>query len=148
MEPNTSSSSLFELQIDTLTTSHLVSTAKWAKFISIVGFVMSALIVLVAFFAGSLLSVFSPAGSAGYMSGSFLTVVYLIFALLFFLPNLFLFNYAGKMQQALNGNDQNALNNSFAQLKSYFRFIGIIMIVVISIYALVFLLAIIGVLMR
>lgn len=148
MEPNASSSSLFELQIDTLTISHLASTAKWAKFISIVGFIMSALIVLVAFFAGSLMSTFSPASNAGYMSGNFLTIIYLICALLFFLPNLFLFNYAGKMQQALNGNDQNALNNSFAQLKGYFRFIGIMMIVIISIYVLVFLLAIIGVLMR
>lgn len=147
MEPNTSSS-LFELQIDTLTTSHLSSTAKWAKFISIVGFIVSALLAIGAFFAGSFISAFSQSSGVGYINGGAFTIVYLIMALLFFLPNLFLFNYSGKMQQALNGNDQNALNNSFGQLKSYFKFIGIIMIIVISMYALVFLLAIIGVAMR
>lgn len=145
MEPNMSSPSLFELQIDTVANAHLSSTAKWAKFISIVGFVMSALFVLVAIFAKSF---FSSILAGGYINSSVFTVTYLIIALLFFLPNLFLFNYSSKMLHALAGNDQESLAGSFAQLKAYFKFIGILMIICIAMYALAFLLGIMGAIMR
>jgi hypothetical protein len=149
MEPNTDqSSSLFELQVDSISSIHLSSAAKWAKFISIVGFVLCAFMALAAFFAGTMFSSLFRASGMVFTGGGVITVFYLLFAFLFFLPNLFLFNYSNKMQQALNGNDQNSLVSSFVQLKLYFRFIGIIMIVVITLYVLVFLVAMMGAMMR
>ena len=40
------SQELFSLQIDPLTKSHLWETARWAKFLSIVGFVLCGLILI------------------------------------------------------------------------------------------------------
>ena len=40
------------------------------------------------------------------------------------------------MKTALAGNDQEALNTSFQNLKKYLRYIGVLMIICLSFYAL------------
>lgn len=75
-----------ELQIDPIGYAHLKETAMWAKFVAIVGFVLSILIGIVAFFAGSILSSLTPEYAGGASMGSaMITVVYLFIAAVFFL---------------------------------------------------------------
>ena len=137
---STEQSSLFELQLDHEGMGFLAETAKWAKFLAIVGFVFSGLIVIMAFFIGNLLSSLAPLGGV-YMSsfGVLGTVIYLIVAALIFFPNLFLFNFSRKMQAALRNTDQTSLNASLGSLKSKYKFMGILTIVILSIYLLLFL---------
>jgi hypothetical protein len=147
MEQN---SSLFEFGIDDTTRIHLAETAKWAKFLSIVGFIMCGLIVIVSFFAGTIFSTSmnryneynDGAGFAGL--GIVVTILYLAIGVLYFFPCLFLFRFANQMTAALNTNEQLSLNNSFQNLKRMFRFMGILTIVVISLYILVFIFGIVG----
>jgi hypothetical protein len=61
--------------------------------------------------------------------------MYLAIAVLYFFPSLFLFQFGSKMKIALNNNDQPALNLSFTKLKAYFRFWGVLTIILISFYA-------------
>lgn len=132
---------LFELQVDQEVSGFLSETAKWAKFIAIVGFVMTGLLVIFSLFAGSIMTYYSNAmGGAGMpsMMGGFLTVIYLLMALLFFFPYLYLYNFASKMQVALRSSDQETLSKSFANLKSCFKFVGIVTIVCLAFYALAF----------
>ncbi|THU38080.1 hypothetical protein FAM09_15455 [Niastella caeni] len=136
-------SNLFELQIDHENMRYLGETAKWAKFLSIVGFVMCGLLVIAALFAGSLLSSFSPLGGTMGASGLLVTIIYIGGALLYFFPCLYMFNFARKMQMAMNNNDQSTLNASFSNLKSSFKFVGILTIVILSIYLLLILIALI-----
>jgi hypothetical protein len=125
---------LFELQVDHETTGYLSETAKWAKFLSIVGFVMCGLIVVAALFAGTIATLNPFAGTMG--AGGFMQIVLLLaMAALYFFPCLFLFNFARKMQFALRNNDQINLNDSFRNLKSNFKFVGILTIVILSFYA-------------
>jgi len=141
---STTNENLFELQVDQQSISYLGETARWAKFLSIVGFVVCGIMILFALFFGSIMSTFSKLGSgsdsfssamgAGYSYG--LTVVYLIIALLYFFPCLYLFNFSSKMQAALRNNDQINLNAAFGNLKSCFKFVGILTIVVLSFYLL------------
>jgi hypothetical protein len=132
---------LFDLQIDQQSISYLGETARWAKFLSIVGFIMCALMIVLALFAGSLMTALSRLRSddalqsmAG-MGGAF-SLIYIVVALLYFFPCLYLFNFAGKMQTALHNNDQTSLNASFGQLKACFKFVGILTIIVLSFYIL------------
>ena len=134
---------LFELQIDQQSISYLSETARWAKFLSIVGFIMCGLMIILALFAGSLMATLTRLrsddalqGIAG-MGGAFVSLIYIVIALLYFFPCLYLFNFAGKMQTALRNNDQTSLNASFGQLKSCFKFVGILTIIVLSFYILV-----------
>lgn len=134
---------LFELQLDQQSISYMGETARWAKFLSIVGFVMCGIMILFALFFGSIISTFSKLGGADVLSGAErvgytfgVTVVYIVIALLFFFPCLYLFNFAAKMQMALRNNDQINLNTAFGNLKSCFKFVGILTIIILSFYLL------------
>jgi uncharacterized membrane protein (DUF485 family) len=142
---NTANENLFELQVDQQSISYLGETARWAKFLSIVGFVVCGIMIVFALFFGSIMSTISRIGSGsdsfssamgvGYSSYA-LTGVYIIIALLYFFPCLYLFNFSSKMQMALRNNDQINLNAALGNLKSCFKFVGILTIVVLSFYLL------------
>ena len=141
---------VFTLQVDSTNTSYLAEAAKWGKFLSIVGFVFCGLIAVAAFFAGSLLSTYFGAlgteasSDVSSISGVFLTVYYLIVAVLYFIPSLYLFNFASKMQAALRNNDQTTLNTSFRNLKACFKFWGILFIIVLCFMAIAIIVAVLG----
>jgi hypothetical protein len=94
-------------------------------------------------------AIFSSMGSAmtgfpAMVGGGVISAIYLILALVLFFPNLFLFRFGAQIQQSIRLNEQPRLQNSLRNLKAYFRFIGILYIVIISIYVLAFLFAIIA----
>ncbi len=128
--PNT-----FALQIDNGNIPYLAEAAKWAKFLSIIGFIFCALIILVALLSGTILStLFSQletqsSANLGSISGTIIIIYYILIAVLYFFPCLFLFNFASKMQTAIRNNDQIYLNNSFRNLKSLFKFWGILTVI-------------------
>jgi hypothetical protein len=141
-------SNLFELHIDHEVSSHLRETAKWGKFLSIVGFVFIGLILVILLFAGSMISSYSyssPIGAAlGSGSGGMMQIVILIAMIAFyFFPCLFTFKFSNGMLQALRNNDQYALVASFRQLKLCYKFVGILTLIFISLYVLIILWAII-----
>ena len=144
MEQN-QDTNLFGFGIDHSTRAHLSEAAKWAKFLAIVGFVMCGLIVLLSFFVGTLFTRTSSRyedfdgqsfGASGL--GIIITFIYLAIGILYFFPCLFLFRFANHMSAALNTNEQETLNRSFQNLKIMFRYVGILTIIVISLYLLAF----------
>jgi hypothetical protein len=139
--PANTESNLFELQVDHQLSGYLNDISRWGKFIGIVGFIWTGFIILAIFTVGKLLSSFSGLGSIAAAGGGLITTVYLIMASLIFFPSLFVFNFSRKAQFALRNNDQDSLNSAFASLKLRFKFIGILWIVVLSFYALIFLIA-------
>lgn len=139
---------LFGFGIDQSSKAHLWEAAKWAKFLAIVGFVMCGLVAIGGIVWGSYLATTTPIESeyggrslfAGL--GVFMSVFYVGFAILYFFPCLFLLRFANHMRNALNTDDQVTLNSSFQNLKIMFRYVGILTIIVISLYVLLFLFAI------
>ena len=143
--------SLFELHVDHNGSAYLKETARWAKFMAILGFVFCAVYVLIALFAGSLMARLSTLGGnagagtgAALIGGGLISVIYIMIAVLYFFPCLYLYNFAAKMQTALRANDQDQLNLSFRNLKSCYRFMGILMIIALSFIVLACLFAVIG----
>ena len=138
-------SSLFGFGIDHSSKTHLYDAAKWAKFLAIVGFVMCGLIAIFSFFVGTLFSStrrYSDDAMDGL--GVFVTILYLGVGVLGFFANLFLFRFATNMMTALNTSDQFSLDRSFQNLKITFRYVGIVTIVVLSLYVLLIVFAILG----
>lgn len=132
---STNQSNLFELQIDHNGSAFLKEAARWAKFLGILGFIFCSLYVLFALFAGSIFATaFRSFGTAGaaYSGGGFISFFYIAFAVLYFFPCLYLYNFAVKMQAALRENNQEQLNLSFKNLKSCYRFLGILSIIVLG----------------
>ena len=137
------STSLFGLNIDPSSKAHLNEAAKWAKFLAIMGFIVCGLVVVFGIFAGSIFSRMSTyrsfdsnmeINSSGFAAAA--AIVYILIAVLYFFPCLFLFRFAVKMKTALMSDDQNTLNTSFQNLKKTFRYVGVLTIIVLSFYIL------------
>lgn len=145
--------SLFELAIDHESSSYLTETARWAKFLSIVGFVTCGLLAIASFFIGAImarsasaLAPYSTDGTAaiGGVTSAFITALYLAIALLYFFPCLYLYQFSVRLKTALRDNDQVQLNQSLKSQKSLFKFVGILTIIVLSFYALALIIVVIS----
>lgn len=150
---NQNQSQIFSLTIDPLTKSHLSDTAKWARFLAIAGIVLLALGVLFTILS---ITVLKNSGFTRYtyngveqeeltagMKATVFIVMLIIFAIAFF-PMWYLLQFANKMKIALYSNDQEALNNSFLNIKRYFRYVGVITIIVLAFYGLAILFLLLG----
>lgn len=135
------------LTISNTAINDLSETGKWTKFLSIIGFIFSGLIVIMGFFAGSIMSLI-PNGQIDNMFngiGIIIGGMYILIGLLYFFPSWYLFKFSQKIKKALstqNNNDLN-LNAAFKNQKSFYKFWGIYMIITIGIYVLLILIALI-----
>ena len=91
-----------------------------------------------AIFAGSMFSGMIGAGGLAF------TVLYLLMALLYFFPSLYLFRFSEKSNKALYKKDSDELEAAMGNLKSTFKFYGVSAIVFISLYLLFFIFAGVG----
>jgi hypothetical protein len=135
---------LFSLSIDPVTKTHLSETARWARFLAIVGMISVGLMVvfglIYSIWLSSMVSsvqgrygVQTPGAYAGGVAiGS--AVMFVVMAVVTFFPMLYMLRFANQMKTALYGNDQENLNSSFQNLKRYFRYVGIITIIGIGIW--------------
>ncbi|MTH17127.1 hypothetical protein [Flavobacterium sp. LC2016-01] len=141
----------FEMQLDQSAKDFLKETAKWAYFLAILGFVGIGFFVLIAVFAGALFSSMGAAmpgmGAYGSSFGALMSFFYLLIAAVYFFPVYYLFKFGSNAKRAFRDNDSEALTSSLGYLKSHYKFIGILMVSILVLYALFFLLAITGVLL-
>lgn len=137
----------FELQLDESAKDFLKETAKWAYFLSIIGFIGIGLLVLIAIFAGTFFSLMSNTvpgmAAAGGSFGFMFSIIYLIMALLYFFPVYFLNKFASNAKKAFRDNDSEALTNSFQYLKSHYKFIGILTVILLVLYGVILIFAVI-----
>lgn len=116
---------------------YLQETARWCRFLAIMGFICMGLVVLgVAAFL--LFGIYSklPGNSMGMIG---MAVVYVVVAVIYLFPTLYLFQFSSKIKHWLLTKDENAFVTGFANLKSFFRFIGILTIIAICFYGLMLL---------
>lgn len=132
-----------ELSLNSKINNFLLETSKWAKFLAIVGFVFIGLMVL-----GGLFMIGAGASASripGLAGGPVIVgITYILMAVLYYFPTQYLYNFAVKMKLAIQNSQQNNLEDGFENLKSLFKFTGILMIVVLSIYGLLFLIGLVG----
>jgi len=125
----------------------LKETAKWTNFLSIVGFILIGLIVVMALFGGAFLASAASefGGGTEAVGGAFFTIIYLLVALLYFFPVYYLFKFSRNMKASLHAKDEGALTKAFEYMKSHYKFVGILTIIMLSFYALIFLLGLLGI---
>lgn len=132
------------LRINNHAIEFLGETAKWAKFLSIVGFIGIGLLIVFAFFAQAFASTLADSESVTFSvdGGIYVTIIYLILAVIYFFPVYYLYKFSNNMKKALQTKDEDLLSSAFEMLKSHYKFIGILTIVGVSFYILIFFIAI------
>lgn len=126
---------------------YLYESGRWAVFLGIIGFVFCGLLILGSFFVKDLLnttSSLSPTPNPLAAMGGAVSIVYILTAVMYFFPSFFLYQFGSKIKNGLNFDHQEKVNEALHQLKSYFKFWGIITIVIIAIYVLAFVGLVVG----
>jgi len=133
----------FELELNKSAKSFLKEAAKWAYFLSVLGYVFIGIIVLMAIFSGAFFAFISNLSSEmhniGMFGGSFITAIYLCIATIYFFPIYYLNRFASNAKTAFKNKDSEALTKSFQYLKSHYKYIGIIAIIALCFYGLIIL---------
>jgi len=117
----------------------LSQTKPWVRFISVMMFIGSAFMVL----GGIAMMIGGAAGLGG--AGAFLGIVYIVMALLYIVPAVFLWSYADRIGRFLQQKSPGTLASALESQKSFWKFMGILMLIVLCIYAMIFVFAIVGV---
>ncbi|MRG44169.1 hypothetical protein GFS24_03540 [Chitinophaga sp. SYP-B3965] len=122
---------LFDLQIDGESSGFLKEISRWAKFLSVLGFVMCGLFLLIglAMMVGASNPLVDASMQGMRYNVVFIGVFYLVCGGISIIPYVYLFQFAVKMKRALGSGEQEALNNSFSNLKSCFKFVGVMTII-------------------
>ena len=115
------------MELNDQSKAYLYETARWATILSIIGFIVIALLIMVSFSVGTLLEN-SPYGDLG-ISPQVLSITYLIIAGVYFIPIFFLYQFGVKTKYAIDNNDTDLLTFGLKKLKSHYKFIGIVMII-------------------
>jgi hypothetical protein len=113
---------------------YLLETSKWGKLLSIVGFVLIGLLLLLGLGVIIGFSAFSGIAHTGFPMGAF-GIIYILIAVIYYFPVNYLNKFSGQMKQGLLSNDQQSVTSAFGNLKSLFKFMGIFTIVILSMYA-------------
>lgn len=108
--------------------SDLLETAKWALFFAVLMFI------ILGFLAFASLALIVSAGAYGF---GMAIVMMGIYGSLIFFPAWYYYKFSTLTRQALNFDDNNALEMGFWYLKRFYKFVGILIIVVISLYLLI-----------
>lgn len=123
-----------EMKINSAAKEFLLTASKWANFLAIVGFVMLGLMLIMMLFV-----VGATAGVSGGMTG-LLFVYFLLVAALGFFPYYYLFQFARNIKEGFAAGSEEGITKGFENLKAMFKFVGIVTIVVLGLYLLMFLL--------
>lgn len=131
MEENQKKIELNEVAVDALRVS-----AKWSLFLAIMGFIGIGFMIIGAIYISSALSAFPDNASPIVAMKGVISVIYIILAALYFPPVYYLFKYATDMKNAIQDRDSEDIGDALNYLKSHHRYLGISMIVIMSLYIL------------
>ncbi|WP_347838087.1 hypothetical protein [uncultured Draconibacterium sp.] len=113
----------------------LHAAGKWSYFLSIVGFIGTGLMVI-AGLTVSIVMAFLPNKEADIFPFPpvLLGLLYLIMAVVYFFPILYLFRFSNSIKSAVALKQQQQLAKAFTNLKAHYKTFGIIMIVFLCLY--------------
>ncbi|WP_421920241.1 DUF5362 family protein [Marinifilum sp.] len=122
---------------------YLNETRKWTIFLSILGFIFLGLLVVASLFMSTIYNLIVPGEMPFPGMGAGVGIFYLLMGLLYFFPIYYLYKFSTYSKKAIYNEDKDQLSLAFRYLKSHYKFIGVFTIVMLSIYILIFLVALV-----
>jgi hypothetical protein len=130
-----------QLTLGNFSRHYLLAAGKWARLLGIIYALVMLLLVLIIVVGFSVLSSFFGAKTGmppGLMLG--VGIVYIVFlGAIVFYPILALISFGGKIKSAIATDSQEDFNAGLRHLSGLFKFLGIALLIIVSIYAMVFL---------
>ena len=123
-----------KIEIGPESLNNLNATRKWTMFLSVLGFIFLGFLIVAGLITSTFLSTFKSEEVNLGIPESLMVIVFIIIAAIYFFPVLFLFRFSRHTRNAVQTLDKQELHKAFKNLRVYFTYIGIMVIIVISIY--------------
>lgn len=126
------------LLVSDVSKKYLKEISSWATFFAVLGFIGVGLMALVAIIVVAVVP-FIPTDGSDQLAAFPMALIgglYFALAVLYFFPVLYLFRFASKMKLALMESNVLRVDDAFKNMKSHFKFMGIMTIVIFSLYVL------------
>ena len=122
------------LEIGQETLKHLNKLRKWTMFLAVSGFIFLGLIIALGLITGTFLTAFSHSDKITGLPDEVILAFFIVLALINFFPVFFLFRFSKHTSNALSTLDRKEMHIAIKYLKRFFIYLGILLIVVISLY--------------
>ena len=122
-----------EVCIDEQTKTYLKEIAMWSKFLAILGFIKFGFLLVYAI-VFPLISHKLEAYFDYNLPSIGIILFFLFMAALVYFPSNFLYCFARYTKRALKQNDQDIMRHAFQSLKAYYRYVGILLIIMLCMY--------------
>ena len=134
-----------KFNLNDLAIAALRESGKWCMFLSVIGFIFIGLMLFGGIIATVALNAIPTTDAYGSSMGmnpfmaikGYLGGLYIVFALVYFFPVYYLFNYAKGIKVAIESGNSDVLTNALVNLKSHHKFLGIFTIVTIALYIII-----------
>ncbi len=136
---------IFSFSIDETGKAYMLETARWAKFLSIIGLIFSGLMFVGLLFI--MLNFSDLSRQLGTMYGGLGAGVFFFYFLILVIilyPTITLFRFASKIKPAILTANQELFNTALKNLKNTFKFWGIYVIVILALYGLALIVTIVA----
>jgi hypothetical protein len=140
------------LVLDSEAQGYLREAGKWATFLGILGFIFCGIILIVALFAGAILATvmqrlpqypMNAGVASGGVWGAFVTGFYILIDAVYFFFSLYLYQFGDRIKKGVVFSDSGRVTAALRKLKSFFKLWGVTTIVVLALYALIFIIFIV-----
>jgi hypothetical protein len=123
-----------KIEIDQKTLNNINATRKWTMFLAIIGFIFLGLFIVFGLIAGTFLSAFNTGETRLGFPESLLLLLFFLLAAVYFFPVLFLFRFSKHAANAVQNIDKQELLKAFRNLRFYFAYLGVLIILGLILY--------------
>jgi heme/copper-type cytochrome/quinol oxidase subunit 2 len=123
-----------KIEIGSEVLNKLDSTRKWTTFLSVLGFIFLGLIIVAGLTTSLFLTTFKTQEANLGIPESLMVIIFVVVGAIYFFPVFFLFRFSRNTRDAIHNLDSRKLSKGFNNLRLYFTYTGIMVIVVLAIY--------------
>lgn len=132
---NDTGKAMLELEKEAL--GHLAIARKWSLFLARLGFIFFILLLVLGIFTGIFLTIFNSGAEGIGLSGVVLIGLMVITGIFYVLPVYYLWLFSKNLGRAIKTLDKSYLRIAFRGLRYYFVFLGVLAIVMITMYVVI-----------
>ena len=123
-----------KIEIGPETLKHLNKLRKWTMFLAISGFIFFGLIITLGLLTGTFLTAFNQSDKTQGIPDALVFAAFIGLALINFFPILFLFRFSKHASSAVSKLELKEMHIAIKYLKRFFICLGVILIVVITVF--------------
>lgn len=117
---------------------HINSIRKWTLFISIIGFIITGIFLIIGSSAGIFLSAFDKGSSITGLPGWMFIAIILIISVLFLISFFYLYRFSRLSAEVVKELNEKKIGIAFLNLKKHYLITGIVLIIIIVFYFVAF----------